>query len=80
MTNQTVMHHRRAWRLKELASAYGISVSFLRKEIRTGRLPAKRAGAAVLVLDSDFRRYLAAASTKPEEMGVSQLGERDRDQ
>ena len=57
MQDQNVTQ-RLAWRLKELAPASGLSVSFLRKEIRAGRLAAKRAGAAILVLDSDFRRYL----------------------
>ena len=56
MRNQNVTL-RVAWRLKELSGASGLSVSFLRKEIRAGRLPAKRAGAAVLVLDADFRKY-----------------------
>jgi hypothetical protein len=58
MNNQDVTAERHAWRLKELAAAYGLSVSFLRKEIRAGRLAARRAGAAVLVLDRDFQRYL----------------------
>ena len=57
MNNQSVTT-KMAWRLKELANASGLSVSFLRKEIREGRLPMRRAGKAVLVLDSDFKRYL----------------------
>jgi excisionase family DNA binding protein len=61
MENQNVML-KVAWRLKELASVSGLSVSFLRKEIREGRLPAKRAGTAVLVLDSDFKRYLESSA------------------
>lgn len=57
MKNQSVTQ-RIAWRLHDLASACGLSVSFLRSEIRAGRLTAKRAGTAVLVLDDDFKRYL----------------------
>jgi hypothetical protein len=58
MEVQNVTIERCAWRLNELAAAYGLSVAFLRKEIRSGRLPAKKAGAAVLVLDEDFKHYL----------------------
>ncbi len=57
MENQSVTQ-RVSWRVKELAKATGLSVSFLRKEIREGRLVAKKAGASVIVLDSDFKRYL----------------------
>ncbi len=58
MHKQTVTQEKRAWRLNELSSAYGVSVALLRKEIRAGRLPIKRAGKAVIVLDEDFREYL----------------------
>lgn len=58
MYTQTVTPEKRAWRLHELSAAYGLSVAMLRKEIRAGRLPVKRAGKAVLVLDEDFRAYL----------------------
>lgn len=58
MKMQSVTTIKRGWRLHELAEAYGLSVAFLRKEIRLGKLPAKRAGTAVLVLDEDFRSYL----------------------
>ena len=57
MKNQNVTP-RVAWRLSELASSSGLSLSFIRKEIRNGRLAVRRAGAAVLVLDAEFRRYL----------------------
>lgn len=58
MQKQSVTTQKRGWRLNELSSAYGVSVAFLRKEIRAGRLPIKKAGKAVLVLDEDFREYL----------------------
>ena len=62
MENRNIRSERVAWRLRELAEAYGISVSLLRKEIRAGRLPARRAGAAVLVLDREFHEYLERRS------------------
>jgi len=65
MQNQSVTE-RIAWRLRDLARASGLSVSFLRAEIRAGRLPSKRAGAAVLVLDDDFRRYLECDRSQPD--------------
>jgi hypothetical protein len=64
MQKQTVTQEKRAWRLQELSSAYGLSVALLRKEVRAGRLPVKRAGKAVLVLDEDFREYLNRNSDK----------------
>jgi hypothetical protein len=49
---------RLAWRLDEIAKATGLSVAFLRKQDRESKLPTKRVGGAVLVLDSDLRRWL----------------------
>jgi hypothetical protein len=65
MKKQSVTQ-RISWRLHDLARACGLSVSFLRSEIRAGRLPSKRAGAAVLVLDEDFKHYLEG-SRAPEQ-------------
>ena len=47
-----------AWSLIEISKQTGLSVSFLRKEIRAGRLPIKRFGRRVLVLDADLNAYL----------------------
>ena len=49
---------RLSWRLAELSQATGLSLPFLRKEARLGRLQTKKIGGAVIVLDSDARSYL----------------------
>jgi hypothetical protein len=66
MAKQNVTNNKLAWRLNELATAYSLSIAFLRKEIRAGRLRAKKAGAAVLVLDEDFKRYLEQGGEENE--------------
>jgi excisionase family DNA binding protein len=51
-----------AWSLIEISKQTGLSVSFLRKEIRAGRLPIKRFGRRILVLDADLNAYLSQDS------------------
>jgi hypothetical protein len=57
---------RLAWRVAELAAASGLSIQFLRKEIREGKLPKRKLGGAVIVLDSDARAYLAGSTENSE--------------
>lgn len=49
---------RLAWRIEEIARETGLSIQFLRKEIRNENLKAKKKGRCVLVLDADLRQYL----------------------
>jgi hypothetical protein len=49
---------RIAWSINEVSGRTGLSQAFLRKEIKSRKLLAKRAGRRVLVLDRDLRRYL----------------------
>jgi hypothetical protein len=49
---------RLAWRLEEIANETGLSIQFLRKEIRNNNLKAQKKGRCVLVLDADLRNYL----------------------
>jgi hypothetical protein len=51
---------RLAWRLEDISRETGLSVPFLRKEIRNKKLRMKRKGRCVLVLDADLKAYLAA--------------------
>jgi len=53
---------RLAWSLLEIANFTGLSVAFLRNEIRAGRLPIKKFGRRVLVLHEDLLDYLAKGS------------------
>lgn len=50
--------HKLAYRLSELADAVGLSTRFLRSEIQTGRLIARKFGSATLVLHDDAVSWL----------------------
>lgn len=55
---------RTAWSLAEIAQKTGLSLGYLRNEQRAGRLPIRRFGRRVLVLDDDLRTYLTRGSTE----------------
>jgi hypothetical protein len=57
---------RIAWGLGEIAQSTGLSLAFLRNEVRRQALPVKRFGRRVLVLEEDLRRYLADGSQKTD--------------
>lgn len=57
-----VTQERLAWSLKDISKNTGLSVGFLRNEVRAKRLQLKKFGRRVLVLDSDLKAYLASAS------------------
>jgi excisionase family DNA binding protein len=52
------------WTLDELARSLGVSVPFLRLEVKRGRLRAAHLGRRVVLLDTEVRRYLAEASDR----------------
>ena len=51
---------RLAWGLEEFAAATDTSVSFIRLEIRRGKIHPARLGRRVVILDREAQRYLAA--------------------
>jgi excisionase family DNA binding protein len=53
---------RMAWGLGEVAEFTGLSLAFLRNEVRAGRLPVRRFGRRVLVREEDLRSYLDKGS------------------
>jgi excisionase family DNA binding protein len=53
---------RMAWGLGEVAEFTGLSLAFLRNEVRAGRLPVRRFGRRVLVRDEDLKTYLEKGS------------------
>ncbi len=55
---------RAAWGLSEIAERTGLSLGFLRNEVRAARLPVRKFGRRVLVLDGDLRRYLDEGSAR----------------
>lgn len=60
----TVTTQRIAWSLAEIAKQTGLSLGFLRNEVRAARLPIRKFGRRVLVLDEDLRAYLVRGSER----------------
>ncbi len=56
------LHPKLGWTLYELAQTLGVSVPFLRLEVKRGKLHAARLGRRVVLLDAEVCRYLAEAS------------------
>ena len=53
------------WTLEEVARrSLGVSVPFLRLEVKRGKLRADRLSRRVVLLDVEVRRYLAEASNR----------------
>ena len=63
---ETITMQKVAWSVAEISEATGLSIGFLRNEVRMGRLPVKKFGRRVLILDSDLRTYLAQGSQKDD--------------
>jgi excisionase family DNA binding protein len=55
---------RKAWSPKEVADTTGLSLGFVRKEIREGCLRAVNAGRRLLITDEELQRYLTEGSRK----------------
>jgi hypothetical protein len=53
---------RMAWGLGEVAEFTGLSLAFLRLEVRAGRLAVRKFGRRILVSDEALRSYLAEGS------------------
>lgn len=68
---------RRAYPLDEVAEQLGVSVKTVRREIRDGRLSARRIRGAVVVLAPEVDRYLAATPEEPSS-APAQVTERRR--
>ncbi len=64
----SITSHRIAWSVLEISETTGLSVGFLRNEVRSGRLPTRKFGRRVLILDEDLRRYLNEGSQKGKEV------------
>ena len=55
-----------AWGLGEIAESTGLSIGFLRNEVRRKALPIRKFGRRVLVLEEDLKSYLSKGSDKEE--------------
>jgi len=60
----SITSQRLAWSLDEIAESTGLSLGFLRKDVRRGALPVRRFGRRVLVLKEDLENYLIKGSQK----------------
>jgi hypothetical protein len=58
----TSNNNRITWSLADISDATGLSVNFLRYEIRGGNLAIRKFGRRVLVRDEDLRDYIAKGS------------------
>jgi hypothetical protein len=59
MGSQEFLPERRAYALAEMSYQTGLSIGFLKLEIRRGELRARYFGRRVLVLREDWESYLA---------------------
>lgn len=53
---------RLAWSLYDIHDLTGLSVNFLRYEVRRGNLKTRKFGRRVLVLNADLQNYLEKGS------------------
>ncbi len=61
-TSTNTQPDRIAWSITDISKLTGLSPGFLRNEQRAGRLPVKKFGRRVLVLNDDLRVYLKNGS------------------
>jgi len=54
---------RLAWSVEELTAKLGVSKGFLRGLIKSGKLPHKKLGRRVLILDRDLQVFLSTPET-----------------
>lgn len=55
---------RKAWSPVEVAQSTGLSLGFIRKELRQAGILAVRAGRRLLISDAELQRYLSQGSRK----------------
>jgi excisionase family DNA binding protein len=67
METATKTDDRLAFSIAECAALTSVSEAMLHKEIKAGRLRAKRAGRRVLILKSDFINYLNEGGINEQE-------------
>lgn len=60
-------NEKRGFSLKELAMQVPLSVAFLRKEIKRGKLKSRKYGDRVIVLSEDWDNYLIGSNKDKEE-------------
>ena len=68
---ESITISKAAWSVQEISEATGLSVPFLRRDIKRGVLRVKSFGRRKLVLNSDLQKYLESGSkgSKQDEDG-----------
>ncbi len=61
--NVTESASRLAWSVDELTAKLGDSKGFLRGLIKSGKLPHKKLGRRILILDRDLQKFLSTSET-----------------
>ncbi|MDQ4121965.1 MAG: hypothetical protein M3209_11020 [Acidobacteriota bacterium] len=61
-SDSKLQKQRLAWSLFDIHDLTGLSVNFLRYEVRRGNLKTRKFGRRVLVLDTDLQNYLEQGS------------------
>jgi hypothetical protein len=57
--DKTVTTSRLAWSLAEISQATGLSLGFLRNDVRGGKLRIKKFGRRILIMAPDLEAYLS---------------------
>ena len=71
---QNITKERIALSLGDISEATGLSIGFLRNDVRRGALHIKKFGRRVLVLDADLRAYLNLSGYIPRKLAALYLG------
>jgi hypothetical protein len=61
---ESVTNQKIAWSLADISESTGLSIGFLRNDVRRGALVVRRFGRRVLVLEEDLRDYLVKGSQR----------------
>lgn len=62
MTLSITQQQKITWSLSDISEVTGLSVNFLRYEVKRGNLAVRKFGRRVLVRDEDFRSYVDTGS------------------
>lgn len=68
MKGKVTQLERIAWSLEEVSKKTGLSLGFLRNDVKATRLRVRKFGRRVLVLDNDLRQYLNAGSAPGKDL------------
>jgi len=61
---ESVTKQKIAWSLADISESTGLSIGFLRNDVRRGTLVVRRFGRRILVLEEDLRDYLVKGSQR----------------